>query len=276
MALEVAVIIRREQMEAFDAASRKAFEDSTYRHLQEYFPQHCELLGEDQMRRVIRHGWKKAEIHDLTDARCVRSYIEFMCQLGSGFDSDILLPWAAETLNDRSAIQITRADRLYHRVWDYVDHIARDYRDAEGIPTTQRFVPQLRQVRRDSSEHLDQANAARFCETLGQRLTRSLPEKCAYVGAENLRRAITEAVESARTYGITVIRGATLFAVMRFVLGAEFDRDPLIPWASSVLLDKTITDQFKRVDKLYAAGVSFLGRWWDLSFKTGEPRNVLE
>src|SRR5947207_15760661 len=111
-------------MEGFEEATSKAFEKGTYRQRQRWSLQHCQLLGEEQMRRVIRHGWKKANSYNLTAECCVRSYIEFMCMLGGGFDIDILLPWAAEILNDKSSSdQIARGDRLYHQTWDYIDHV---------------------------------------------------------------------------------------------------------------------------------------------------------
>lgn len=82
------LVIRTEQMEVLEAAAMRAFEDRTYKHLQRYFPRHCMLLGEEQMRRVIQQGWQKAKSYDLTAECCVRSYIELMCLLGSGFDTD--------------------------------------------------------------------------------------------------------------------------------------------------------------------------------------------
>src|SRR5260370_29920990 len=95
------MVIRNEQIEALEAGTVQDFENRTSLHLREWFPHHCQLLGEDQMRRVIRHGWKKANSYDLTAECCVRSYIELMCLLGGGFDVDTLLPWAAEILNDK-------------------------------------------------------------------------------------------------------------------------------------------------------------------------------
>src|SRR6266498_1125429 len=94
--------IRKTQLDTLESAAMRAFEDRTYVHLQKYFPGHCMLLAEEQMRRVIQHGWMKAKSYDLTAECCARSYIEFMCLLGSGFDTDPLMPWAAEILNDRT------------------------------------------------------------------------------------------------------------------------------------------------------------------------------
>ena len=270
------LVIRKQQMEALENASTRAFENRTYLHLQQWFPHHCELLGEDQMRRVIRYGWQKANSYELTAECCVRSYIEFMCLLGGGLDTDILLPWAAEILNDKSTPdQVARGDRLYHKTWDYIDHIAHDYRDAAGQPTTARFMDDLRQLRHGGDETVSLAGMPQFLQSLEMRLQRLFPAKCAYVGEENVRRAVANGVVSARVYGITTERGAILFTAMRFVLGGGFDQDLLLPWASATLNDPALPDQYKRADRLYAEGMSFLRRWWGLSSARGDVRNVL-
>jgi len=270
------MVIRKQQVEALERAATEAFEDRTYAHLKKWFPHHCKLLGEDQARRVIRHGWEKAKSYDLTAECCVRSYIEFMFLLGGGFDSDILLPWAAEILNDKSPRdEVARADRLYHKIWHYIDHIALDYRDANGQPTTERFMGDLKQLR-NGDETLTPAGMPQFLESLEMRFHRLFPAKCDYVGRENVRQAVSNGVESAKGYGITIERGITLFTAMRFILGGGFDQDLLLPWASTILTDQRIPDQFKRVDKLYAEGVGCLRRWWDLSSAAGDVKGVLE
>ena len=267
------LVIRQEQMEILERAARKAFEDRTYRHLQQWFPHHCRLLGEEQMRLVIGHGWQKANSYGLTAECCVRSYIEFMCLLGGGFDTDNLLPWAAEILNDKSSEQVARGDRLHAKVWDYVGQVGRDYRGANGRPTTARFMSDLRQLRRDDSHTA--AAMPTFLESLEARFQRLFPTKCAYVGSENVRLALAQAVDSARFYGITTERGATLFAAMRFVLGGGYDRDLLLPWASATLNDSAIPNEYKRADRLYAEAVGFLNRWWNVSSLPGGVPDVL-
>ena len=259
------LVIRSAQMEAFEAAAIQAFEDRTYKHLQKYFPGHCLLLGEEQMRRVIQQGWQKAQSYDLTAECCVRSYIEFMCRLGSGFDADPLLPWAAEILNDKTVSdQIERGDRLYDKAWDYIDHISQDYRDTTGKPTTARFMGEIRSLRHGREDVLTQSTYPTFANDLAWRIKNFFPAKCHYVGEQQVQNLIPRGVRSARTYGITTDRGITLFTMLMFVLGNGFANDLLLPWAKTTLNDKGITNEIDRVDRLYAEGVGFLKRWWDL------------
>ena len=256
--------IRKMQMDALESAAIRAFEDRTFQHLQKYFPGHCTLLGEEQMRRVIQQGWVKAKSYDLTPECCVRSYIEFMCLLGSGFDTDPLLPWAAEVLNDRTTSdQVARGDRLYHRAWEYIDRVIPDYRDATGQPSTARFVGELEQLRTEPDDSLTTDSMPAFSRELTARLERVFPAKCHYVGKERMSDLIPAGIEAAAKYGITGRRGVTLFITLMFVLGRGFDTDLLLPWASAALNDATITEQKKRVNRLYVEGLDCLRRWWE-------------
>ncbi|MEJ7618484.1 MAG: hypothetical protein WKF30_16305 [Pyrinomonadaceae bacterium] len=185
------MLIRKEQLDTFRETALRAFEDRTYIHLLEYFPRHCALLGEEQMRRVIWHGWRKAQTYDLTAECCVRSYIDFMCLLGGEFDTDPLLPWAAEILNDKSTSdQVARGDRLYDRAWVYINHIIPDYRDAAGQPTTARFVGELRKLRDLPDDPLTPDSIPQFSRSLMRWIESAFPAKYRYVGAGAVSRLV--------------------------------------------------------------------------------------
>ena len=259
------LVIRKRQLDSLEDAAIRAFEDRTYAHLMNYFPGHCEIVGEEQMRRIIQHGWMKAKSYELTAECCVRSYIEFMCLLGSGFDTDPLLPWAAEILNEKiAADQVERGDRLYDRAWEYIRNVVPDYRDASGKPITARFAEELRRLRRESDQPLAANELSRFHTQLVARLQQVFPAKCHCVGDDRLKSLAAKAIETAKRHGITGARGITLVTVFMFVLGSSFDNDLLLPWASATLSDSTLTEQKKKVDRLFKEGVGVLRRWWNV------------
>lgn len=258
------------QMSAIENARILAFEDRTCAHLKQYFPRHHQVLGEAPLRRVIRLGLQKAKSHDLTAECCVRAYIESMCLLGSGFDTDPLLPWAAAILNDKSAFgQVERGDRLHEQVWDYVDYVSQDYMDSSGQPAVAQLAGEIRGLRQGHDEILAEEKYPEFATQLAWRIENAFPAKCRYVGGKRIRDLIPRGVKSAWSYGITSERGITLFTVFLFVLGNGFADDPLLPWASAALNDKLIVSEVARTDRLYAEGVGFLKRWWEAAPKPG-------
>lgn len=256
------LVIRKEQLESLEDAAIRAFENRTYSHLQEYFLGHCRLLGENQMRRVIQYGWMKAKSYELTAECCVRSYIEFMCLLGCHFDTDALLPWAAEILNDRTTEQVARGDRLYDRAREHIKRLIPDYRDPAGKPITARFMTALRQLRHEPDAPFSANHLPTFSRALRARLESVFPAKYCYIGEQQVSELVAQAIATAAHYGMVGERGVTLFTVLMFVLGSGFHRDPLLPWASATLTDDA-TDEKKKVDKLYAEGVGFLRAWWN-------------
>lgn len=268
------LIIRKEQMAALEAASMRAFEVRTYRHLEQYFPRHCLLLGKEGMLSVIRLGCRKAEIYGFTAECCVRSYIEFMCLLGSHFDNDPLLPWAGAVLREETGrYQIARGDRLYDMIWDYVDHIAQDYREATGEPTTSRFVGELRNLRNLSDFAPMAYRFPVFADSLQLRIAILFPRKAELVGGDSIRNLIDRACKSAEMQGIRGERGIVSFAWLMFVLGSGFADDPLLPWARASLSNAALATETERLNKLYTEGVRFLRGWWDAAPRR-EARDV--
>ena len=254
--------IKTAQMRALEGVAVRAFEDRTYRHLEQFFAGHCALLGERQLRRIIQFGWAKAKSYDLTAECCVRTYIEFMCLLGGHFDEDPILPWAAEILNDRACEQIARGDRLYDRAYEYIRHLVPDYRDITGKPITQRFVGALRELRMQPDAPISLELLPGFSSALLRRLQAVFPAKCAYVGEEAVAKLIVSCLATAASYGIRGERGLTLFSTLTFVLGRGFHHDLLLPWAAGTLNDRTLRDEKQKVDRLFVEGVGFLRTWW--------------
>lgn len=252
------------QQTTFSQPRFKKFEESTLSHLKKYFPRHCSILGDRQMCLVIRAGWKRAHRHDLTEVRCVRTYIDLMCLLGSGFDSDVLLPWASATLRAKNlSTQVSRADKLYEQAWKYIGAIAKDYRDSQGDPITARFVDEIRSLRQDSQGGLSEGKGAEFSLELAHRFERVFPAKYHHVGEWAVRAMIARSIARARRYNIRSRRGISLFSAQMFVLGGGFDKDLLLPWVSEVLRDTKPTVPDERVDRLLSESVMALRTWWD-------------
>lgn len=255
--------IRAEQNEVFKQAAVRRFEGEMIVHLRQFAPKHFKILEEGDIRKVVRSALERAPQYGLTSERSIRYYVEVMLMLGSGFDSDPQMPWSAEILNDESvAEQAARIDSLYDKAWDYADHVILDYQDSEGAVDPSRFVDLIRQIRHEAEEVLSPSNVPGFYQRVIQHLRQRFPNKCSYVGELCLRRLIQRAIEAAEGYGITTERGVVLFIAMMFVLGSGFHQDPQLPWASTILTDPSITDQNERVNRLYAAAVDCLKRWW--------------
>ena len=192
-------------------------------------------------------------------------YIQLILMLGAGFDQDPQIPWAAAILNDKAiGSERARIDSLHDKAWEYAECIAQDYENADVKLDLSRFVEQLPGLRQQSHEVLDAAARPEFLNASLTRLRSLFPKKCEYIGEALLPQLADDGIECAASYGVYSRRGALLFIVMMFVLGAGFHRDPQLPWVSAILNDEGLGPN-QRVDRLMGEAVTFLNRWWDLS-----------
>jgi hypothetical protein len=253
--------IRPEQMETFEAAALKGFEDRMVEHLRNFSPKHAQVLDEEELRTVVRYGIEHAESHDLTSERSIRIYTEIMLMLGSNFDVDPQYPWASEILGRAEEDQVTRIDAIFEKAWDYAEHVLADFKRLEQEPHKARLMEELGNLRKGSTEPLAAAGVSKFYEGAIARLNGLFPKKCKYLGELSLRRLINRGLDLADGYGLNSERDASIFVVMMFVLGTGFDRDPLAPWASRILNDES-PKAAQKGERLYAEALSVLKRWW--------------
>ena len=245
------LVIRASQMEVLQQAAHRGFEDDAWQHLSRQFPLLCKRLGEATMRNFIRDGELRAERYGFTVHRTLFAYFTLMVWLGRGYDEDPLYPWAGRILsNPLSAGQLDKAIILQDATLDYMER-------AEG-PDNEHLKAVLRRLQTTTYSDLVPTPAGDF-ETYMLRWLESLhPRKCQVVGESALRELTRKGKAAAGNYGFTTERGFTVYIAMMFLLGAHFDRDPLLPWIQRALTRPPEADQRMFVYRLYRAGMAYL------------------
>lgn len=245
------LVIRPMQMDAFEQAALRAFENEMVVYCFEFSPRHCKVIGEDNVRDVIRLGITNAHGYGLTNRGPLRSYIEMMFTFGSGFDTDPQLPWAAEILkSEEFPDQMDKADRLFQKSLDYLEEIAG--------PNNVYTIKALRDISVLARQPLPVPSEAIFVDAMIHEMRNVYPQKCVYVGETALRVLIQEAIKVASDYQFSTLREQALCAVLMFALGHRFADDPLLPWISSTLTDPKITDPVARARRLEAKVLTYL------------------
>lgn len=80
------MLIRKDQMAAFNQYMRGRFEEHMVGHLHTYYAEACHALGEVKIREMIRHGIARAKIYGITAETDVSRYINMMFVFGREFD----------------------------------------------------------------------------------------------------------------------------------------------------------------------------------------------
>lgn len=113
---------RPEQMETLSKAAYKDFENRMVAHLQEFFPNECDALGEDEVRDEIKYGVRRSKVYGFESEQDVCRYIDLMFAFGSNFDADPDLKDLREVLDDKSSDNPgDRMDRLYEAAMYILD-----------------------------------------------------------------------------------------------------------------------------------------------------------
>jgi hypothetical protein len=246
--------IRKEQYEELGKVSLKRFEDSMVEHIREFFPKYYQIHKEPLIRNVILYAVDRAESYGLVTERDVCLYINLVFLLGSNFNTDPQLPWAAAILNDETITDsVTRIDRLHDKGMEYLAQVAGVENEYLG-----RALLKVREISVEDFAQTPTANAGDVAATQLQTIWR---RKCQHMGETTLRRLIRDAIESAKGYNIASERGVVLYTDLMFLLGSGFDKDPQFPWAENVLNDKSVPDQSTTVNRLYKEAMAFMEKW---------------
>ena len=250
--------IRKEQMQALNAYMRENFIDEMLAYLCEHFPHHYEVLGEEQTRRVIDLGIDRAAEHGFEIKGDVCNFIALMFTLGSYFDEDPILPWAAETLEDEEGISPScMMDDLYAKASEYLKRVAGE----EG----QYYTTALLRARKMPFESFAETNTGNLTRDTRSCLSNLYPQQYQTLAESSLKSLVELGQASAGRYGVGTHEGILLYVHLMFLIGSHFDHDPLHPWAAAVLENESVTDPQQKARKLYEAAMARL----DQAFATG-------
>jgi hypothetical protein len=197
-------------------------------YLAESFPKQAGLLGPAQMRRVISLGRERAVHYGHQTEREIYFFLTLMLMLGSWFDEDPQLPWAAACLIDRSILHApARLNRLHNETMVYLDRVAGE--------NNEHLVKALLRIR-----EFDPASAAgispkQFEDEMVRTLARFYPQKAAHQGEEATRAVVRNAAVLAQRHALSGQKDVCLLAGLAFMLGSGFHRDPQFPWAQEAL-----------------------------------------
>lgn len=80
---------------------------------------------------------------------------------------------------------------------------------------------------------------------------RCFPKQCKALSEKELRETIQHGIKGAAKYGVIAERDVCKYIDFMVVFGRDFDRDPKLPWASSVLNNQALNDPTVKIKRLY-------------------------
>lgn len=223
-------------------------ENRIFNLLHEDFPEHCAILGEKQVRKVINYGIERAHKHRLDTEESVFWYLSLMFMLGSDFDEDEQIPWVRPLLS-LPGDAVTRVLRVYDEAMRYFGRIHGE-NDREHIRGVLR-------ARRQDFCKLEQRLKPDYDASMIRLLKNLQPLKCKELGEDGIIDFIHRGIRSAKLIRVTTQKGFALHTVLRFYLGEGYYNDPLYPWTGN-LSDGVTANESEFVENLYNSAILFL------------------
>lgn len=248
------MIIRGAHISTFEDSAKAASRQRLLTHVERNFPGHWSILGPDQVDRVAALALERAGRYQLETERDHGLYLTLMLYLGSGFDTDFQLPWAAQILASKvEGNPSQRLAALFARAERYLDEVY-----GPGGAYLKAAVERCRMP--VSSHGLAGQTASIGASNLGRWLVQMFPEKARVLGELGIEQVLSSAVQAAERYGIGIPGGTILCATMIYLLGAGFDEDPQFPWAAKAL-KAGAADPVEKVRRIQTAAKENLERW---------------
>jgi hypothetical protein len=212
------IIIRDEQMKAFEQAARRRFEEQMMVHSKDFSPRLCDVIGDEQLRVAIRNAMSRAESHGFTNRGPVRLFIEMMFLFGSAFDTDPQYAAMCEPLGS-SDDQMWRAQQIHERSLDYLEKVA----GSDGV-NENKALSDLLVFARTPVVFSDD-----FTADMLREIKRIFPQKAAYAGESGLKALMDESIAEAKRNHFSTKRQEGLLIFLKFAFGHGCTDDPLYP-----------------------------------------------
>jgi hypothetical protein len=244
------LMIRKEQMQAFEKAAMASFDQEMAIHCRKFSPHICEQIGDAMLRNTVQGAISRCAAYGFTNRGPIRLFIEMAFLFGSAFDTDPQFTWSAAILR-APADQMVRAERLYAKVMDYQKKVPNP-----DMAATIRALENLSNwVGKNTFSSI-----SKFISTMILEMNRLRPAAAVYAGEAGLTDLLLEGCAEAEKYGFPTIYGQALMGMLMFAFGHGFLDDPLHPWTKPSLKQAPPGDPTDRALALKTAACAFLER----------------
>lgn len=234
--------ISTEQYDKLGDAYFKNYKLSLIPYVQEHFPIHANYLNDDGIYAVIEQSCVAAEKYGFESKRDICLYINLCIMLGTCFDTDPQLPHLAKILAAEYPLAL---DERMDLLWDEAI-----IKIEETLGPDEVFPIQECTLALGSNYETLCSNHDTVIAAVTKHFHEVWPQKAALI-CDDLRLELTDfCCSTAAQYGIVHQQGQIEYTTMAFLLGHQFDKDPLFPWISKILQDDAYPDGVERMTTL--------------------------
>ncbi|MBK1694021.1 hypothetical protein CKO09_04630 [Chromatium weissei] len=235
------LIIRAEQLAAFQQAATTSFENKLFAHIQTATPILSAKMGETTLRLEIQQAMKNAAQYELTERAAIRLFVELRFLLGSAFESDPQYPWIASILNNKEMSQTKKVKQLYEKVENYQMQVLGEH-GVNSQVALRNFMLFMQQPFLLSMRD--------FGFGMLRVLADIFPLKAAYLGEEILQDIVRTGYTKARELSFPTLRSYGVLIGLMFICGHGCIADSAYSWLAQILnSDETPTAIAERLNE---------------------------
>jgi hypothetical protein len=119
-ALDALRRLNQTRIEEFESSGGD-FDKKMTSALRSIYPQKCDYLGDELLRKLLRRGHELADSHQIKSGKGRAVFIALMFAIGHGFADDPLFPWISATLADETLEPDKKAARVYKKMKIYLE-----------------------------------------------------------------------------------------------------------------------------------------------------------
>ena len=245
------IVVGRAQVDALRVEAGRRFDRRVLAAVAYCFPRVHVALGQDVLLTVVTSGRMRAARSDWRSERAVFLYAAMMLMLGSGFEQDAQYAWVPQTLQQHAdEPALDRIFALHTRAMEYLDEVA-------GAQN-EKLIHALLRMRDFDLEQCKGWPPDGFASMLGQTLASLYPARAGALGAGGMQGLVACAAVTAARHDLAGQVAHALVAGLILMLGAEFDSDPALPWASRAMAQDVSAAE--RLRRLHAAAMDHLAQ----------------
>jgi hypothetical protein len=111
-------------------------------------------------------------------------------------------------------------------------------------------------IRQEQTENLRQGRVRQYESEMVEHLREFFPDQYSTMGDVRAREMIRYGIQRAAVYSIVGRRDVCLYIDMMAEFGRDFDSDPALRWASTILNDAEEEDPTEKIDRLYSMAIA--------------------
>jgi hypothetical protein len=211
-------------------------------HLANHFAEVAAICGEEGLTKIVDDALPRIQSYGLHSNYQACIFIDLAMMLGRGFDTDPLLPWMQQLMQQKEENKTLWMEKIMGVTHKYRKQALGD----EPMPSAayKKIIEREYDDVEDVLKPLSREGVLSYLEELW-------PEKFALIDETGFTQLYAKSAQKASHYSVESKAGIDYFTMLTFLLGSDFDRDFQYEWLMNILNDPAYDEEYYKLCSLH-------------------------